>query len=160
VATDGWGPDSLSTWLEQQQIDFHHPGMQRDALFDFFADEFLKAVSRKSGNLQLAGQLPSMTGPTAGAREPPRAFPLRFCGAIFSGGRPLRRSFGRLEATDPVLHSRLEALWLPAVTDSRDESSRFDDEDCVWPQSPENVPTDSSHFPCLRVKASVQCEAY
>jgi DNA-binding SARP family transcriptional activator len=65
---DGWaaGLVLMSDWLDQRQIGLPYPGVQRDALFDYFAQEFLNSIPPPTREfLFAAAQLPSMTSQAA-----------------------------------------------------------------------------------------------
>jgi DNA-binding SARP family transcriptional activator len=67
---DGWaaGLVLMSDWLDQRQVGPPYPGVQRDALFDYFAQEFLNSVAPPTREfLFAAAQLPSLTAQAAAA---------------------------------------------------------------------------------------------
>ena len=68
--SDGWaaGLVLMSEWLEPRQIALPYPGVQRDALFDYFAHEFVHGVTPEVRDfLFAAAQLPSMATEAAAA---------------------------------------------------------------------------------------------
>jgi DNA-binding SARP family transcriptional activator len=127
VLADGWaaGLVLMSEWLEPRQIALPYPGVQRDALFDYFAHEFVDGATPQVRDfLFAAAQLPSMTAQAAAAVSgDARAddiledlarrnfFVVRLPGAHASYRfHPLMRDFLQLQATCSVPADSLRAM--------------------------------------------------